>query len=90
MPGIVLPDGTRIDDEALSHPSVDAQFLANGIRALVSAINTVQLQLDTLIRMECGQVSRHEIKNRMEAADKFAREAQEKAEAEQKQSTEVR
>jgi membrane protein involved in colicin uptake len=82
MPEIVLPDGTRIGDQALAPPSVDAQFLAQGLQQIINGINGLQMQLDALIRMESQETSRSEMKSRIRRADEMALESQKKAEAE--------
>jgi hypothetical protein len=82
MGEIVLPDGTRIGDQALAPPSVDAQFLAQGLQHVLNALQGIQMQLDALIRMESQETSRSEMKSRIRRADEMAQEAQLKAEAE--------
>jgi len=79
---IILPDGTRIGDQAFAPPSVDAQFLAQGLQLILNALNGVQMQLDALIRMESNETSRSEIKSRVRRADEVALERRLKAEAE--------
>jgi hypothetical protein len=79
---LVLPDGTRVDGKALQPPSPDAQFLAQGLQAVINALNGIQMQLDALIRMESQETSRSEMKSRIRRADDMAREQQLKAEEE--------
>lgn len=90
---LVLPGGLEVD---MSEPSPDTQLLASGIQQLIFLLggNTqtgepgvlqmlqgVQMQLDTLIRMEAHETPRAEIKRRIEkadyASDKQMRERQE-------------
>ena len=76
MPEIVLPDGTRIGDQVLAAPSVDAQILAKGLQHILIALNGVQMQLDMLIRMESNETTRAEVKSRIRRADDAAAEKQ--------------
>lgn len=79
---IILPDGSRVDESALAPPSVDAQFLAQGIQQMINMLQGIQMQLDTMIRIESNETSRAEIKSRIRRADEIAKEQQARAEAE--------
>lgn len=100
---LVLPGGMEVN---MADPSPDAQLLAGGLQEIVyllggnpnngnpgviQMLQGVQVQLDTLIRMEAHETPRAEIKRRIEKADfaadqrieeaKQAREAMEAEEA---------
>lgn len=85
MGGILLPDGTRIEDQALQPPSPDAQFLARGLQAIINTLSGIQVQLDLLIRMESQETSRSEIKSRIRRSDEAAQEALLKQQAEEQE-----
>ena len=93
---LVLPGGMEVN---MANPSPDAQLLAGGLQEIVYLLggnpNTnqpgviqmlqgVQMQLDTLIRMEANETSKNEIKRRIQKADYAAeREMREREEAQE-------
>ena len=61
---IELPGGLSV-----SEPSQETQMLLNQLQQVTVGINTLCGQTDLLIRLTCGQMSKHEVKVKYEAND---------------------
>lgn len=84
---LLLPGGVRVDPSVLQGPSPETQLLAGLLQTIMfllggnpetqepgiaQLIQGLQMQLDTLIRMEAGEVSKQEIKRRIQKGDAAA------------------
>jgi len=84
---LLLPGGMRVDPGVLQSPSPETQLLGGLLQAILFALNGnpqtqepgiaqllqgLQMQMDTIIRMEAGEVSKNEVKRRIQKADAAA------------------
>ena len=92
---LLLPGGLRVDPTALQAPSPETQLLGGLLQAILFALGGnpqtgepgvaqllqgLQMQMDTLIRMEAGEVTKQEIKRRIQKADAAAQARAQQAE----------
>ncbi len=89
MADLILPGGVGIDPNSLKPPSPDTQLLANMLNQIGMLLQGVQMQLDTLIRMESNETSRQEVKSRIRRADEIQQERVERDRAEQEKAAQA-
>lgn len=84
---LLLPGGVRVDPSVMQGPSPDTQLLFQVLQAIMfilggnpqtqepgiaQLLQGLQMQMDTLIRLESGEVTKQEVKRRIEKADAAA------------------
>ncbi len=88
MGDLILPGG-NIDPGMLKPPSPDTQVLANMLNQIGMLLQGVQMQLDTLIRMESNETTRAEVKSRIRRADEIQQERIDRDRADQERAAQA-